>query len=25
LPFKGRSVRVLDETQLLDAVARSLT
>lgn len=25
LPFKGRSVRVLDETLLLDAVARSLT
>ncbi|WAH57613.1 chemotaxis protein CheW [Pseudomonas silvicola] len=25
LPFKGRSVRVLDETQLLEAVSRSLT
>jgi chemotaxis-related protein WspD len=25
LPFKGRSVRVLDETRLLDAIARSLT
>lgn len=25
LPFKGRSVRVLDETRLLEAVARSLT
>ncbi|WP_027978866.1 chemotaxis protein CheW [gamma proteobacterium L18] len=25
LPFKGRSVRVLDETKLLEAVARSLT